>query len=1043
MRSRATTLGIAAAVGIGLLAPTAPAFADTQISAFEAVDQFIGTGFDTADGGKGNDAYGNTFPGGTVPFGMVQSSPTTYDSASGENFGGYEYGADEIRGFGMTRLSGTGCRGRFGGYDFPIMPYSSDTSNATAPPLSPRDDITDYYLPFDHANEDSDPGWYSVELDNGVGVELTATTRTAVSSFDFPDGQSTLLIDAAGSNNDVSDAAIGIDPETNTVTASVTAKIVCAQGPSYTAHMSANFDADFVDYGTWDGDGLHEGTTAASSTTTKHGSGAWVSFEPGADVTASIGLSFVSVEGAANNAETEVGDADFDTVRERAADTWREALGTIDVAGGTDGHRTEFYTGLYHSLLHPNVFEDADGRYTGYDGDVHQVDDGRHFYVNFSSWDTYRSQAQLIALLYPDVASDINQSIVDMVEQTGVWTSWPSYNQTQTKMTGDSLQVVIAATDAFGSTDYDRTAAVESMIASQSLPMSTSNRSDGYQYASLGWIESSKNGAATSRVLEYAVDDFAIAQLAQRLGYDDAYNAFSVRSQSWRNLVNPQTQAIDARDRHGFTNTDLTRQGDQFEQSTGKQYGWSVPFNMSALVEARGGVDAGKAALDDVLTELDAGAFSDYAYLSNQPSFGLPWAYNWLQDPASTTDTLYRAHDVMYDATPYGLPGNDDLGSLSSWYVWSNLGIMPAIYGTANLVVSAPMFDAITISSVGSDRTIEITAPGVSDGAKYTTGLAVDGAAQTASWVPEEFTQTGGSLEFTMSATPGDWGTGADDVPPSYDHGSNARNATGITSDGNGAYGSLDMTDHSLSREKLAGQGLVSGESITVDDVEFTWPDTADGQPDHWIPHGQRIELEPQRGTGISFLGLATNGPSEGTATVVYKDGSTQEVAMQLTDWAASSPEFGNTAVATTSGRNLKNGSADTTSTAVFATETQAIDPEKTVTAIVMPRADYDGIAHVFDVALQNAELVDTEPTDPTDPPVDPTDPPVDPENPDDGDGAADGSTDGTDDAASDAAEGSLPWTGADVGIALLAALAVIALGAGLLLARRRLRMRR
>ncbi|MCW4457498.1 GH92 family glycosyl hydrolase [Microbacterium sp. MPKO10] len=1040
MQARVATLGVATAIGIGLLAPATPAMADAGISAFDAVDQFIGTGFDKEDGGKGNDAYGNTFPGATVPFGMVQSSPTTYDTETEENFGGYEYSADEIRGFGMTRLSGTGCRGRFGGFDFPIMPYAQGEASETAPAASPRDDITDFYLPFDHANEDSDPGWYSVELDNGVGVELTSTTRTAVSSFTFPDDtQSTLLIDAAGSNNDVSDAGITIDPATSTVTANVTAKIVCAQGPSYTAFMSASFDADFVDFGTWDADGLHDGATTASSSTTKHGSGAWLSFEPGSTVTASIGLSFVSVDGAAANAANEVGDADFATIRERAADSWRDALGTIDITGGTDEHRTEFYTALYHSLLHPNVFEDADGRYTGYDGAVHQVDDGRHFYVNFSSWDTYRSQAQLIALTHPDVASDINQSIVDMVEQTGVWTSWPSYNQTQTKMTGDSLQVVMASTDAFGSTDYDRDAAIESMIASQSLPMSTSNRSDGAQYASLGWIESTKNGAATSRVLEYAVDDFAIAQLAQRLGYDDAYDAFSVRSQSWRNLVNPETQVIDARDRHGFTNTPLNTQGDQFEQSTGKQYGWSVPFNMAALVDARGGVDAGRAALDEVLTELDAGAFSEYAYMSNQPSFGLPWVYNWLQDPAATTDTLYRAHDIMYDATPYGLPGNDDLGSLSSWYVWSNLGIMPAIYGTANLVVSAPMFDYITIASINGDRTIEIAAPGVSDGARYTTGLAVDGAAQSASWIPEEFTQNGGSLEFTMSATPGDWGTGEDDVPPSYDHGSNARNATGITSDGNGAYGSLDMTEHSLSREKLAAEGLAGGETVTVDDVDFTWPDTADGQPDHWIPHGQRIEVEPQRGTGISFLGLATNGPSESTATVVYEDGSTQDVAMQLSDWAASSPQFGNTPVARTSGRNLANGSADTTQTAVFATEVQAIDPEKTVTAIVLPPADYDGIAHVFDVALQNAESADT---DPTDPPTDPTDPPTDPENPGDDSGDS-GDSGSSDDASSDTGSGALPWTGADIGAALAIALAVIALGAGLMVLRRRIGARR
>ncbi|MGO1318486.1 MAG: glycoside hydrolase domain-containing protein, partial [Cellulomonadaceae bacterium] len=481
-------LAAAAALSVlatgSLIAPgatAAPEAAASDLAPFDAVNQFIGTGFDPQNNKRGNDHYGNTFPGATLPFGMVQSSPTTYRSTDGEQFGGYEYSADQIRGFGMTRLSGTGCRPRYSGFDFPVLPHTDALGDEGVLTKNPADDITQFFLGFDHEDETAEPGYYQVGLDNGVDVELTSTTRAAVSSFDFPDDSpATLLFNAAGSNNDLTESAIDVDPETGTVTGTVTAKIVCASGPSYTAHFSASFDQEIESYGTWTADGVEAGRASASATTAKNGSGAWVTFADGADVTATVGLSYVSVDGAAANAGAEVGSQGFAEVRADARATWEEALGTIDATGGTEDERVKLYTALYHALGHPNVFQDADGTYIGYDGEQHEVRPGHDFYVNFSGWDTYRGQAQLVALLFPDVASDINQSIVDMVEQSGRWTSWPSYNQIQTKMSGDSLQVIVAATDDFGATDYDREDALASMVESQTLPMTASNRSDGF-----------------------------------------------------------------------------------------------------------------------------------------------------------------------------------------------------------------------------------------------------------------------------------------------------------------------------------------------------------------------------------------------------------------------------------------------------------------------------------------------------------------------------------------------------------------------------------
>ncbi|MFJ2370723.1 GH92 family glycosyl hydrolase [Microbacterium sp. NPDC087665] len=963
-RRAALAAGVITALAASSVLVTPAAYAEevSTLTPFEAVDQFIGTEMNDANNQRGNDHYGNTFPGATLPFGMVQSSPTTYETGNQQQFGGYEYNADQIRGFGMTRLSGTGCRSNFGGFDFPVIPFTGALTDG-ALPSNPASTIANYFLDFDHANEEAEPGYYSVDLES-VQAELTSTTRTAVSRYSFDENaeSSTLLFEAGGSNNQVHASSITFDPATGELSGSVKANVVCNGGPQYTAYFSATFDTPVESYGTWTPSGVQaEGTTASAAA--KHGAGAWLTFPDGSDVTAKVGLSYVSVDGARGNAQAETATLDFDQTRAQARATWEEALGSIDATGGTDRDRTTFYTSLYHSLLHPNTFQDVDGRYTGYDGTIRTVEAGRDFYVNFSGWDTYRGQAQLVALLYPQRASDINQSIVDMVTQSGKWTSWPTYNQIQTKMSGDSLQNIVAATDDFGSTDYDREKALATMLATQTLPMTNTGRSDAVMYGIHGWVDGDKQGAATSRTIEYTTNDFAIAQMAQRLGNQDAYEQFSTRSQNWKNIFNPAREHIDARNRNGFMNTSLTTQGAQFEQSTGLQYGFNVAHNMGDLIEARGGKDKATAQLDSILRDLDAGAFSDAAYIANQPSFGLPWVYNWLQAPHKTTDTLYRAADELFTTEADGLAGNDDLGSFSAWYVWANVGLMPAIWGTADLLVSAPMFEHIEITSIGSDRTITIDAPGAGDDRRYTTGLSVNGQAQTASWLPADFARSGGTLDFAMGATPATWGTGADDVPPSFREGSDNRNSVGVTADGAVNMGGLDAGGIGLSRQDLANAGVTAGAKLPLGDtgITFTWPDTQPGEPDHWIPNGQELAFGDVAASGISFLGLATNGPSRGTAVVTYTDGSTKNVDVRMTDWTSTNVEPGNLRLVPLTKRNTLSGGSDTAKPSLFATAVVPLDTKKTVRSVTLPTDVNKGIMHVFDVALRPLDTVDPE----------------------------------------------------------------------------------
>ncbi|GAA3869752.1 GH92 family glycosyl hydrolase [Streptomyces sedi] len=959
-RSVSATVVAALVAGLGAVAAAPGSAAGDQggdasrLSPFDAVDQFIGTRHDTTQN-KGNSAYGNTWPGATLPFGMVQFTPTTHHTRGGDNWGGYEYDADQLRGFGLTRLSGTGCAHNNGAFDVPILPYTGRLTADHGLPTSPADGIGDYYLDFSHDNEHAEPGHYAVGLDNGTDVSLTAAPRTGVATFDFPDDRdsATLVFDVAGSNNGSSASAVTV--EGDTVSGWTETRTVCGGG-SYRVHFSATFDTPLASHGTWSGSDVTPGGTEAESTFS-HGSGAFVTFPRGAEVTARVGVSYVSVENAALNASTEAGDRTAEELRAEAAAAWRDALSTVDVTGGDDAQRTVFYTALYHALLHPNLYDDVNGEYLGYDGTVRRVAEGRHQYATYSGWDSYRGHAQLIALLFPDVGSDINQSLTDLATQTGRWPNWPHNGVSQQKMSGDGLQVMLASIDAFGSTDYDREAALASMVATQTLPADASNRPHLHQYAGLGWVESRNGDVATSKTLEYAINDFAIAQLAGRLGDEDNHRRFMTRAQHWHNVLDPESDHIRPRARDGFDRDfDLGERGDQFEQSTGYQYGWLVPHNLASLIERRGGAEAVTEQLDTFFTELDAGVYgTPYSYLSNEAVFHTPWIYNWLRQPAGTTDVLYRAADEMFDTSPSGLPGNDDLGALSAWYVWASIGLHPSVYGTADLAVSSPMFPRVLIDSAGGDRAIAIDAPGAGTDQRYIQSLAVNGTDSTASWLPESFSRTGGTLDFTMGATPGSWGTGADDVPPSYDAQEDAYNNVGTTAEGRGATGMLDASGNSLSRDHLAAAGATPGAALTVPETGtvFHWPDTRAGEPDNWVPHGQRVDLGGRRGASVSFLGLATNGPAEGTATVVYADGSTQEVPVQFTDWTpGTSYRFGNVPVVTVPGRNGADGGQDTTEAKVFATAPAAVDPDLAVEAVLLPEGSDRGVMHVFDVAL-------------------------------------------------------------------------------------------
>jgi predicted alpha-1,2-mannosidase len=957
-------------------------------------------------------AFGDTTPGATTPFGMVNFNPNT--TGTSRDQGGYHYNDSTLRGFALDRLSGTGCTGNNGAEDFPIFPYNGDLPGGVLPsdPTSAfsagdtnindkvAGPISQYYETFDHADESAQPGYYTVQTGDGIKTELSATTRTGDGRFTFPDGMpsNTLIFDVSGSINPASGSSVELVGN-DVVEGTTRVQALCSQGVYYTVHFYAKFATPFTSAGTWLGTTMTPETNLTTSSDssaddsqltghTRDDVGAWISFAQPGPVDVSIGLSYVSVANAQANQQAEATGRGFDAIKSAAHQRWDSSLGAVRVTGGTPAQLTTFYTALYHTMVHPNIAEDVNGQYAGYDGQVHTARAGHNEYQTFSGWDIYRHEAQLIALLFPDRASDINQSIDDMANQGGVW-NLPHASAGQNRGPGDSLESVLASMDDFGATDYDRADALKQIVAAQTLLANASpdgtqgvpnanKRGGAFQYIGLGFDTGPNNGSSTgvpaASTLEYATDDFGIAQLALRLGDAADYQTFMQRAHSWQNLFDPGSDGINSRGKTGFVrgssraNTSSAN-NQYFSQGSDYQYGWNASSDIARLVAMKGGPPQAEAQLDQFFSNfdpespnhvvpptagqtVDPGHNSQFAYMTNEIDSQVPEVYNWLGRPDRTAEVNQEIRDTLWtDNGTDGLLGNDDLGATSAWYVWSSIGLFPAVYGTSDLVVSGTAFRSISITSTGKPgRTYTITAPSYSAVNKYVTGMKVNGATSGKNWLPESFAQRGGTVFFTMASRPGDWGSGTSDVPPSFGDGSDAFNNIGITTGGNGGQGSFDASDNTFQAELLPAPGA----TLTLPghpDVTYTWPNVPAATPDNWIPHGQVVDLGGQRLSSISFLGAATNGPARGMASVNYTDGTTQVVPVQLDDWTTPTlPAGTDVAVANTAHRNARNGSQDNTAAMVWGTAPEALDGWKKVASVTLPDSSDTGIMHIFAV---------------------------------------------------------------------------------------------
>ncbi|MGW2366952.1 GH92 family glycosyl hydrolase [Streptomyces sp. NPDC001667] len=770
LRAGAAALAFAATLaGAALVPPQRAVAADDDLTGL--VNPFIGT-----------QNEGNTFPGAAVPFGMVQLSPDTGHST------GYDYKDGHIRGFSAVHLSGVGCR--IGG-DLPVLPTTGEVT---------RTDNARYAAAFSHSAETSRPGYYKVGLSSygGITAELTAGERRGVQRYTFPstDKANVLLNTGQSLHRTVSTTVEVVD--SRTVRSTITGRGFCQDTRPYTLHTITRFDRPFTGFGTWNGDRITPGSKLSTSTGRN---GAWVRFDTTHDrtVEATTALSYVDAAGAEGNLRAESGD--FDRTARQARAAWERRLSDVKAQGGRRALRRTFYSSLYRAFLSPNIGSDADGRYTGWDQQPHRAE-GFTYYQNWSLWDTYRTQAQLLALLAPREARDMALSVL-RVDRDGGWLPKWGYGTVETNiMTGDPVTPYLTNAYQAGLLAGHEEEAYRALRKNaDGVPPASSpyaGRDGNAEYLKNGYVPylpdrpNEKPGDSdyqqgASATLEYALADAVLAKMARGLGHRADAERYAERARNYRNVHDPSTGFFRARDGKGaFTGPADPAKSVGFHEGTAWQYQWLVPQDLPGMVRLIGGEDKANARLDSFFaydrllkdparTAREVWVNGPYDYYNadkynpqNEPDLIAPYTYLSTSMPWKTTDVVHAALTLFTD-TPTGMTGNDDLGTMSAWMVLSAIGVYPVQPGADTWGLSTPVFERVELRL---DRhwyprgRLTVTAPGTSDTDRYIRSVRLDGSPQDRTYLTTAQLKESSRLDFTVGREPSRWGTAPSAVAP-------------------------------------------------------------------------------------------------------------------------------------------------------------------------------------------------------------------------------------------------------------------------------------
>jgi len=728
---------------IALIASTAFA----AKSPADHVDPFIGTG-----------AHGHTYPGATLPFGMVQVSPDTrlegWDGCSG-----YHFTDDVVYGFSHTHLSGTGI-GDYG--DVLLMPVTGEPKLGNGYVDGPD---SGYASRFDKKTERAEAGWYAVELaDYDVAVDLTATERAGLHRYRFPPGLPAHVIVDLAHRDTVLEATLRVVGDREIEGSRRSTGWADDQVVHFVARFSRPFDQAVL---ALDDRSLPDVREASGSNV----KGILSFGEVGDELLIKVGISAVDIDGARRNLDAELPEWDFDAVRATARDRWNEVLGKIAIDGGTDAQRTIFYTALYHSLLAPNLYSDVDGRYRGMDHAIHRAENRRHYTV-FSLWDTFRATHPLYTLIEAERVREFVETFLAHYRQGGRLPVWElAANETDTMIGYHSISVIA---DAWvkGIRGFDEALALEAMVASATL-----DHFGLEAYRRQGFIGSEDDGESVSKTLEYAYDDWCIARMADEMGEDAIADEFYARSQGWKHLLDPETGFMRPRRNQRWLDPfDPRRVDNNFTEANSWQYSFFVPHDVEGLIAASGGDDRFVERLDDLFTADSAttgrtqaditGLIGQYAH-GNEPSHHMAWLYHYAGRPDRSAERVAEILDTLYAATPEGLSGNEDCGQMSSWYVFGAMGLYPVSPGSDEYVIGVPLFDRVTLV-VGEGRTFSIRAKGAGKGKPYVTAAKLNGEPLTRSYLLHEEIVRGGTLVLTLGPEPSPtWGRSREHRPNS------------------------------------------------------------------------------------------------------------------------------------------------------------------------------------------------------------------------------------------------------------------------------------
>ncbi|WP_186079659.1 GH92 family glycosyl hydrolase [Burkholderia gladioli] len=787
------------------------------------VNVFIGTGAPDAGG-----LYpGNLNPAAQTPFGMVSFGPDTPGSGQpwGNGSGGYYYQDKTINFFSLTHLNGPGCRGQ----GAVAMIPGGGTLN------------------FSHSDESASPGYYRVKTGNGIVNEFTATTRTGMARLTFPAGTTPKLVVNArlsnGMKSGVSTSLVNIaaDTQANTVSGQTVVGAFCGGTWYKPVYFYMAFDAP-LDART---------TTTANGVTT-----AGFAAKPGSAtvVQVKIGISSVSVANAKLNLQTENPGWSFDTVRSDQDAVWNHRLNTIQLdlaqggaidalgskASAARNYVTQFYTALYHTMAGPTVYSDVNGEYrsmrqgnlnapgnTAPARDVANVaqypvpgnpNAYRTHYSGFSLWDTYRSETQLQALLFPAETSDMMQSLVADAKQCGAFPHWVDGSDDTKPMEGDHAPNVIAAAYAFGARGFDigtargymlqsafgtggpGSAFVEGACNNMAAVDDTVGVSTiGSFYQKNGYV--STNAAAShhagSMTLELTATDESVANFLAALGRaEDASSVATLhgRARNWTNIFNasiPPGQNYNGGETRGLVPKDASGNwvysgldNGGFHESTEPNYTWTIGHDYTELINRLGGKQAAIARLNTLFglsqsdpfngplpsaATLNSGQDGTTLYIGNEPSLQTPWAYNWTGKPQLTQFVIPLVMNKTFFNTPGGLPGNDDLGATSGFYLWASLGLYPVVPSAPGLAMSTPQFKGMTVWLDDGRKKLRIEADdeALVNNKPYIKSVELNGKTYQGSWLPIATIADGGTLRYTLSSTPTDWASDASLAPPS------------------------------------------------------------------------------------------------------------------------------------------------------------------------------------------------------------------------------------------------------------------------------------